>query len=215
MPTPEKNLKASGYPSSAALAAMFGRAERGEIPIMGHTFFTYAENARIIDVDGKPVAVQVKGSLDHYPTKEEKASYQAGYGRGWLGWGPYTEWGHGYSVLAGESMTGTFRGTPEEVACKTNVCKALFAGGIKTREDFVRGAETFWKTFHAPYKSGQGYDVYGHDGSEYWGIQWPALWGARAIIAENRVPYGNIAEFRPSPAPPGDGEHPLGLLAGP
>ena len=49
MPTLEKNLKASGDPSSAALTALFVRAERGEIPIMGHTFFTYAESAKIID----------------------------------------------------------------------------------------------------------------------------------------------------------------------
>ena len=93
-------------------------------------------------------------------------------------------------------MTGAFRGTPEEAGGKADVCTALFGGGIKSREDFFRGAEVFWKAFHAPYRSSDGYDVYGHDGSEYWAIQWPAWWGVRAIITENRVPFGNIAEYQ-------------------
>jgi hypothetical protein len=76
------------------------------------------------------------------------------------------------------------------------VSGALFGHGIKNREDFVAGAEKFWKAFHAPYKTAGGYDVYAHDGSEYWAIQWPALWGARSIITENRVPFGNIAEYQ-------------------
>jgi hypothetical protein len=62
---------------------------------------------------------------------------------------------------------------------------------VTNRQEFVAAAEAAWRAYSEPYD----YQVIAVDNAHSWALHWSAMWGARAVLGENRAPGVNMMEL--------------------
>ena len=160
---------------------VFERVRLGEIPALSH-------GPPVQSPDGVTVVPH-----PYAPSKEEIGTIIDQLGERWLGWAAFNEWGIRTDRMARYFAGGAKRDNRFERQ-NERLFRAIWKDHlpIRSRKAFVAAAERAWRAFSEPYD----YQVIALDNEHYWALQWPAFWGARAIIGENRTPSVNVAEFQ-------------------
>lgn len=179
-----------GWQDTPEQRSLYDRIEAGRLPVLGPQH--------------KKGAISLDGEFLRYalaPSKNDIASIVQQLGDGFLGYRPFNEWGNA-TGRAVRYCTNQRLGQPTEdwlsrpgtfavgLACVQFINE--LGGPVDSRRAFVDTAERLWRAFSAPYD----YQVYAMDGAHYWAMQWPAIWGARAIITENRCPGRSVVQHQ-------------------